>query len=100
MLCVGDLEIDLAQKRVTQAGRLVHLTRTEYALLGLFARHGDKLLTERMLLDHVWGPARRTSKHLLHVYIGRLRKKLEVDPGAPSYFVTEPGGGYRFATER
>jgi two-component system KDP operon response regulator KdpE len=97
-LCVGDLEIDVTRQRVTHAGRLVHLTRTEYALLRLFTQHADKLLTERMLLDHVWGPARRTSKHLLHVYIGRLRKKLEVDPGAPSYVVTEPGG-YRFATE-
>jgi two-component system, OmpR family, KDP operon response regulator KdpE len=97
-LCVGDLEIDVTRQRVTHAGRLVHLTRTEYTLLRLFTQHVDKLLTERMLLDHVWGPARRISKHLLHVYIGRLRKKLEVDPGAPSYVVTEPGG-YRFATE-
>jgi two-component system KDP operon response regulator KdpE len=99
VLGVGDLEIDLTQQRVTQAGRLVHLTRTEYALLRVFTQHVDKLLPDRMLLDHVWGHARRPSRHLLHVYIGRLRKKLEADPGAPSYFVTEPGGGYRFATE-
>ena len=82
-----------------RAGRLVRLTPTEYALLGLFTMHPDKLLTEAMLLEGVWGRARPASRHLLHVYIARLRKKLEPDPEAPSYLITEPGAGYRFATD-
>jgi two-component system KDP operon response regulator KdpE len=94
---LGDLEIDCGRQRVVQAGRLVHLTPTEFALLRLFAQHGDKLLTERMLLEGVWGCAAPPSKHVLHVYIGQLRKKLEPAPEAPVYLVTESRAGYRLA---
>jgi two-component system KDP operon response regulator KdpE len=98
-LRVGDLEIDWDRQRVVQAGHLVHLTPTEYALFRHFALHVDKLLTERMLLEGVWGHVSPPSRHMLHVYIGRLRKKLEPDPEAPSYLITEPGAGYRLVTD-
>lgn len=96
---VGDLEVDLERRRVLREGEFVHLTPTEYDLLKLFTTYPDKLLTDRMLLDEVWGHAKRPSEHALHVYIGRLRQKLEVHPEAPRYLVTEPGAGYRLATE-
>jgi two-component system KDP operon response regulator KdpE len=96
---IGYLEVDLARRRVLREGAPVHLTPTEYSLLGLFCAHQDKLLTDRMLLDEIWGQARRPSPHALHVYVARLRQKLEVDPGAPRYLLTEPGAGYRLTTE-
>ena len=98
VLRVRELEIDLSRRTVVRAGHVVRLTSTEFALLRLFTVHHDELLTERMLLESVWGPARLASSHLLHVYIARLRKKLEADLDAPSYLITEAGAGYRFAT--
>jgi two-component system KDP operon response regulator KdpE len=96
---IGYLEVDLERRRVLREGELVHLTPTEYKLLGLFCAHQDKLLTDRMLLDEIWGRAKRPSPHALHVYVARLRQKLEAEPGAPRYLLTEPGAGYRLTTE-
>jgi two-component system KDP operon response regulator KdpE len=96
---IGYLEVDLERRRVLREGAHVHLTPTEYNLLGLFCAHQDKLLTDRMLLDEIWGRAKQPSGHALHVYVARLRQKLEVDPGAPRYLLTEPGAGYRLTTE-
>ena len=97
----GDVQIDAQPGHVSvrRAGRLVRLSPTEYHILGLFASHPDKLLTHRMLLDGVWGHAQRTSAHTLHVYIARLRRKLERDPESPQLLLTEPGGGYRLVTD-
>ncbi len=91
----GDLEIDLDKRLVLVAGKQVHLTPTEFDLLKCFAAHPDKLLTDHMLLKEVWGPEYTGEPHYVHVYIGRLRKKLERDPQAPRYLITEPGAGYR-----
>jgi two-component system, OmpR family, KDP operon response regulator KdpE len=98
-LRIGDLEFDPEQRRVLRAGRLVRLTPTEYALIGLFARYPDKLLTDRLLREAVWGE-RHVGTHILHVYIARLRQKLEEDPTQPEVLLTEPGAGYRLATHR
>jgi two-component system, OmpR family, KDP operon response regulator KdpE len=99
VMCVGNLEVDLERRRVLRDGQVVHLTPTEYDLLKLFAAHPDKILTDRMLLDEIWGRTKRPSEHTLHVYVARLRQKLEIKPEAPRYLVTEPGAGYRLATE-
>jgi two-component system KDP operon response regulator KdpE len=98
-LRIGDLELDVQQRRVLRSGQLVRLTPTEYALIGFFARYPDKLLTDRMLREAVWGE-RPMSRHLLHVYIARLRQKLEQDPAEPQVLLTEPGAGYLLATHR
>src|SRR5262249_31013899 len=90
----GDLELDLERRRVLRAGRPVHLSPIEYDLLSLLATYPDKLLTYRMLLDGVWGPLRRPHKHTLHVYVARLRQKLELEPERPRYLVSEPRVGY------
>jgi len=57
------------------------------------------VLTDRMLLQQVWGSAWEAEAHYIHVYVARLRKKLEVDAQAPRYIVTEPGVGYRLLAE-
>ncbi len=94
-----DLEVDLQRRRVSVAGKEIHLTPTEYDLLKVFVAHPDQVLTDRMLLRHTWGPSYSTEAHYLHVYIARLRKKLEADPQQPRYLITELGVGYRLLTE-
>jgi two-component system KDP operon response regulator KdpE len=95
----GALEVDVEQHQVTVDGHVAHLTPTEYELLNTFIGHPDKLLTDRMLLQAVWGPEYGDEAHYLHVYIARLRKKIEPDPQRPRYIVTEPGVGYRLVTQ-
>jgi len=91
----GELAVDLQRREVTVGDRRVHLTPTEYALLGALIAAGGGVLTDRALLQRVWGPEFGSENHYLHVYIGRLRKKLEPDPARPRYLRTEPGVGYR-----
>ncbi len=95
----ADLSIDLEKRLVTMAGREVALSPTEYGVLKVLAQHAGKVLTHRALLQAVWGPNYRTEDHYLHVYIRRLRQKLEPDPANPRYFITEPGAGYRLTLE-
>ncbi|MCL4820912.1 MAG: response regulator [Vicinamibacteria bacterium] len=94
---IGELRIDLAARRVSLAGEDVRLTRTEYNLLALLARHVGKVLTHRQLLKEVWGPGAVAQSHYLRVYMGQLRHKLERDPARPRYLLTETGVGYRLA---
>jgi two-component system KDP operon response regulator KdpE len=95
----GDLAIDLEHRRVTVGAREVHVTPTEYELLKAFIAHPNKVLTDRMLLQQVWGSQYGSEAHYLHVYVARLRKKLEDDPQQPRYLVTEPGVGYRLLAD-
>jgi two-component system KDP operon response regulator KdpE len=92
---VGELSIDLERRQVTARGALVQLTPHEFDLLRLLAQHEGKLLTHRMILREVWGPAYQSESHYLHVYVSQLRRKLEADPARPRYLLTEPGAGYR-----
>jgi len=94
----GDLIADLEHRRVTLGGREVSLTPTEYELLKAFIAYPDKVLTDRMLLQRVWGPEYGDEGHYLHVYVARLRKKIEEDPQNPRYLRTEPGVGYRLVS--
>jgi two-component system KDP operon response regulator KdpE len=74
----------------------VRLTPTEWRLLEILVRNPGRLLTQRQLLEQVWGPAYHTEANYLRVYIGQLRRKLEADRSAPQHLITEPGIGYRF----
>jgi len=96
VISTGELTIDLADKRVTRAGADVRLTPTEWQLLEVLARNPSKLVTQRQLLQEVWGPGYQNEAHYLRVYVANLRRKLEPDPSAPRYLLTEPGIGYRF----
>jgi two-component system KDP operon response regulator KdpE len=73
----------------------VHLTPTEYGLLTALAANPGSVLTDRALLRRVWGAEYGSENHYVHVYMARLRKKLEPHPSRPRYILTEPGIGYR-----
>jgi two-component system KDP operon response regulator KdpE len=94
----GDLAIDLARQQVTRAGRPIHLTPTELALLLTLARHADRVVTHAALLNDVWGRGYSQETQYLHVHIGNLRRKIGDDPAQPRAIVTEPGTGYRLRT--
>jgi two-component system KDP operon response regulator KdpE len=96
---VGDLRVDLAERRVRMAGQDVHLTPTEYKLLAVLVRHAGRVLTHRQLLKEVWGVNAIQHTHYLRVYMTQLRHKLEQDPARPQYLQTELGVGYRFRGE-
>jgi two-component system KDP operon response regulator KdpE len=94
---VGDLAVDLERRAVTLHGRAVHLTPTEYSLLKYLATNAGKALTHPMILRAVWGAEYADDFHVLRTYINQLRSKLETDPASPTFILTDPGVGYRFA---
>jgi two-component system KDP operon response regulator KdpE len=96
LLEFGQVSVDLAKRIVTRAGEAVHLTPREYRLLCALLAHPGKVMTHRVLLREVWGPAFVDSSHYLRVYVGHLRQKLEDDPAQPAHLLTETGIGYRF----
>jgi len=95
----GDLEVDVERRQVRRAGGEIRLTPTEFDLLKTLMQHMDKIITDRMLLQEIWGPDYGTEAHYLHVYVARLRKKIEADSRTPKRLLTEPGVGYRFVSE-
>ncbi|HEY2812417.1 MAG TPA: response regulator [Acidimicrobiales bacterium] len=88
--------IDLAAKQVTVNGEAVRLTPTEWNVLEVLVRNQGKLVSQRQLLQEVWGPQYTTETEYLRVYLAALRRKLEPTPSQPRHFITEPGMGYRF----
>ncbi len=88
--------VDLAAKKAVRAGRDVRLTPTEWHLLEVLVRNGGRLVSQKQLLQEVWGPSYGTETNYLRVYMAQLRRKLEADPSHPRHFITEPGMGYRF----
>jgi two-component system KDP operon response regulator KdpE len=88
--------VDLAAKRVLRDGDEVHLTPTEWQLLETLVRSPGRLISQRQLLQTVWGPQYERETNYLRVYLAQLRRKLEVDPSRPKHLITEPGMGYRF----
>jgi two-component system KDP operon response regulator KdpE len=92
---VGDLTIDFDMRRVTVGGVEIHLTPTEYRLLGLLMRSGGRVLTHRQILRQVWGAGYETQVQYLRVYMKKLRYKIESEPAQPKYLINEPGVGYR-----
>ena len=92
----GDLQINFAQRRVTIAGKEVKLTPTEYSLLQEFVLNTGNVLTHAYLLNKVWGLEYREEREYLHVFVRRLRAKLESNPTNPRYILTVPAVGYQF----
>ena len=88
--------VDLAAKRITTPDGEVKLTPTEWALVEILVRNAGKLVTQRQLLQHVWGPQYERETNYLRVYFAQIRRKLEPDPARPRYFITETRMGYRF----
>lgn len=92
----GGVSVDLSRRLVTRHAQPVHLTPLEYQLLSVLLSQPGKVLTQRSLLQNIWGPTYVDSSHYLRVYVGHLRQKLEDDPAQPKHFLTETGVGYRF----
>ena len=90
----GAFTVDLAAKKVTSAeGSEVHLTPTEWGLVESLVRRPGKLVSQRQLLQEVWGPRYEEETNYLRVYMAQIRRKLEPDPARPRYFITETGHG-------
>jgi len=88
--------VDLAAKRVSREDADVRLTPTEWHLLEVLVRNAGRLVSQRALLQEVWGPRYGTETNYLRVYMAQLRRKLERDPAHPRHLLTEAGMGYRF----
>ncbi len=95
-LAYGDLVVDLERHKASFRGRALDLTPTEYELLTYLMANAGKVLSHKAILRQVWGPEYGQEAEYLRVYIGRLRSKIEDDPAAPRYIVTERGVGYCF----
>jgi two-component system KDP operon response regulator KdpE len=91
-----DFTIDLAAKRVQREGAEIRLTPTEWHLVEVLVRNPGKLVSQRQLLQEVWGPEYHDETAYLRVHMANVRRKLEPEPSRPRYFLTEPGMGYRF----
>jgi two-component system, OmpR family, KDP operon response regulator KdpE len=88
--------INLATTSVTQDGQEIHLTPTEWSILSVLVRNPGRLVTQRFLLQQVWGPNYSKETNYLRVYMAGLRRKLEPEPSRPRYLLTDAGMGYRF----
>jgi two-component system KDP operon response regulator KdpE len=93
---LGDFRVDLEGRRVHVRGNEVRLTPKEFDLFVYFARHPNRVITHRTLLEAVWGEASQEQPEYLRVFMAQLRKKLELDPSNPVHLLTEPWVGYRF----
>jgi two-component system KDP operon response regulator KdpE len=93
---IGQYTVSLADRRIEGPGQPVHLTPTEWQLLEILTRNPGKLVSQRQLLQEVWGPTYTTETQYLRQYMKHLRRKLETDPARPHHLLTEPGMGYRF----
>jgi two-component system KDP operon response regulator KdpE len=94
-----DFTVDFAAKRVHRDGEEVKLTPTEWHMVDVLVRNAGKLVSQRYLLQEVWGPEYGTETNYLRVHMAHIRRKLEPEPSRPRYFTTEPGMGYRFETQ-
>ncbi|MBF0267825.1 MAG: response regulator transcription factor [Alphaproteobacteria bacterium] len=95
VIACGPLRIDLTRHILSNGETEIHLSKREWALLAFLARHPDHVLTHRLILKEVWGPAHVEDTAYLRVYVNQLRQKLEDDPANPKRLVTDPGVGYR-----
>lgn len=99
VVTTADFTIDLARARAERGGVEVHLTPTEWRIVETLVRHADRLVSQRQLLQEVWGPEYERETNYLRVFMAQIRKKLEPEPAHPRYFVTEPGLGHRFVRD-
>ena len=95
---LGELTVDLVKRTVKRGATALHLTPKEYDLLRVFVQNAGKVVTQRQLLQAVWGPAHVEDASYLRVYVGQLRRKIEAD-GEQPLIENEPGVGYRLRDE-
>src|SRR6266542_1772665 len=91
---VGDIRIDFARHRVTVAGELVHLTRSEFGLLVLLAEQPERVFSRREIMEHLWQSPYVGDERACDIHVSNLRRKIELDPRNPDRLVTVRGVGY------
>jgi two-component system KDP operon response regulator KdpE len=96
VVVTDDFTVDLAARTASRGGEAVHLTPIEWRLVEALVRHPGRLISQRHLLQTVWGPSYEDETNYLRVHMTHVRRKLEPDPTRPRYFHTEPGMGYRY----
>jgi two-component system KDP operon response regulator KdpE len=101
IITIGELEVNIAQRRVRRGEQEIELTRLEFDILAYLAQHADTVVTSKMILQQVWGPEYGESQatQTLRVHVSHLRKKIEPHPSVPRYLLTEPGVGFRLASQ-
>src|SRR2546421_11937941 len=98
-MTTGELTIDFSQHLVALAGREVALTPTEFSILAYLAQNAGRIVTQDLLLEHVWGSEYLGESHMLQVNVNRLRRKIDADPTHPRYILTKVGIGYLLAAQ-
>ncbi|MCL6404174.1 two-component system response regulator KdpE [Dickeya dadantii] len=96
LITFSNVTVDLVNRQVIRDQQELHLTPIEFRLLSTLLANPGKVLTQRQLLNQVWGPNAVEHSHYLRIYMGHLRQKLEDDPARPRHFLTETAIGYRF----
>ncbi len=92
---VGDMIVDLDRHQVMIAGKEIDLTPTEFDILSILIQNAGKVVTQRQIIQKVWGAAYENESRLLRVNISNLRRKIEPGQNQPCYILTELGVGYR-----
>lgn len=92
----GYLSIDLQRRHIYVNGKKIHLTPTEFKLLAVLLENAGHVVSQRKLLEQVWGKEYIDDIYYPRVYISQLRRKIEPDPANPIYILTEHRVGYRF----
>ncbi len=100
MIAIGNVTIDLENRRVRRGDDDVHLSPKEYGVLAELARHPGRIVGHAQLLRDVWGPAHEQRLEYLRIVIRNLRQKLEIDSARPAIIRNEPGVGYRLIVNR
>jgi two-component system KDP operon response regulator KdpE len=95
MIFFEGLSVDLVKRTVKAGKEDIKLSPIEYEILKILAQNKDKIVTQKFLLEKVWGPSFLNESHYLRIYIGQIRKKIEKNPSRPEHLLTEPGIGYR-----
>ena len=95
VLTIKNLTIDFTARTVKKNGDILKLTTTEYALLVLLVKNEGKVLTHSFILKQIWGPGYVERTEYPRVFVGQLRKKIELNPNQPTLIMTESGVGYR-----
>lgn len=96
LVTIGELQVDFVNRTVTKANEPLHLTPIEFRLLCVLYASAGRVITQRQLLKEVWGPGHAENNHYLRIFVGHLRRKIEIDSTQPKHILTETGVGYRF----